>query len=828
MAPKRPLDSETVQESSKAAKKAKTKAARLIDIQQTEKTAAGPSRPSSTVRFTADSLKGLPNSIDVEKFVEARSFEVGAMQKAMQTAREDASKRVWQTLPRHMRRRTASHDSTRVPVRLREKARAEGLVICQMDPVKKRKKLNALPKRGRTEIGRTAKLLKRQQEKTWLETHIWHAKRMNMANLWGHRLAIHPTEKSFRPSHRASLHGSIVQDVSYYGVLELKGPDDLVKNILSQCCDPQSALFSHCYTSGARACDTHIYQTAAFPFGLICPCTLIWRPYNTAAEDIETARSAAARVVWFHVHPAAFLDVHAAVQTAASHAIADCKRQGSEIEITDLRGSINAFEIMGPRASQVLTGALKVTKDARPGRKAWNALAKISSSASMPKGMVVGLQVFDPRLSFPPSNTRLPEVDQQPSAPAFSVAPSAEIALSEIWQEKVRENVKKPRFTKKDLDERRNKNLVPGTRLQPQSSDARIPILLIQRSISPVSGLSGSSGLSDPQMHGYLLLFPAGWSMSFWSSITHTGTRVGGLREHKSQRYESGMPHFPEDYVGTQSYDLHWEKRATEESEKWERTPKAKKPPYDRMPAPSRSPGHEVLWKPDWDGILGLVAKQDIPILGKEPDLIPTQRPDDMDRILDSIIQEGTSELEDDGDVAWEGIGGNSNSSGPDLQNRNGPWVLHSTHATNLLATLSSSSVSAHLEVLRHINGIRVKRGLRPLPEDDAENLTNSALVAVKIELCGRGTPDDISVIYDASADLGESGEPAWNKMMTEMIENGSKHDDDDHGKISTPDSSRIIGYVTSGTFSLMKGKGAALGAVSLVGLIAIVQRDAK
>lgn len=39
----------------------------------------------------------------------------------------------------------------------------QGLVICQMDPVKKRKKLNALPKRGRTEIGRTAKLLKRQR-----------------------------------------------------------------------------------------------------------------------------------------------------------------------------------------------------------------------------------------------------------------------------------------------------------------------------------------------------------------------------------------------------------------------------------------------------------------------------------------------------------------------------------------------------------------------------------------------------------------------------------------------------------------------------------------
>lgn len=79
-----------------------------------------------------------------------------------------------------------------------------------------------------------------------------------MENLWGYRLvscnlhcrvaleskilveqAVHPTEKSFRPSHRAAVHGSIVQDVSYYGVLEMKGPINLLKKVLSQCCDPQ-------------------------------------------------------------------------------------------------------------------------------------------------------------------------------------------------------------------------------------------------------------------------------------------------------------------------------------------------------------------------------------------------------------------------------------------------------------------------------------------------------------------------------------------------------------------------------------------------------------
>ena len=93
--------------------------------------------------------------------------------------------------------------------------------------------------------------------KQWLETHLWHAKRMNMQNMWGYRLvstvfqsiyisvhprqAVKPSEKAFRPSHRASVHGSIIHDASYMSLIELKGPEDIIKDILESCCDPQGA-----------------------------------------------------------------------------------------------------------------------------------------------------------------------------------------------------------------------------------------------------------------------------------------------------------------------------------------------------------------------------------------------------------------------------------------------------------------------------------------------------------------------------------------------------------------------------------------------------------
>jgi hypothetical protein len=62
-----------------------------------------------------------------------------------------------------------------------------------------------------------------------------------MENMWGYRLAVQPTEKSFRPSHRASVHGSILHDASYVGVIELVSEEPVLDHLLLACCDPQGS-----------------------------------------------------------------------------------------------------------------------------------------------------------------------------------------------------------------------------------------------------------------------------------------------------------------------------------------------------------------------------------------------------------------------------------------------------------------------------------------------------------------------------------------------------------------------------------------------------------
>lgn len=70
--------------------------------------------------------------------------------------------------------------------------------------------------------------------KTWLPTHIWHAKRFHMVNIWGYRLPNTPTLKSFRPAYRAAARKAIVNDISHFSTLELLGQRDDIIRLLSR------------------------------------------------------------------------------------------------------------------------------------------------------------------------------------------------------------------------------------------------------------------------------------------------------------------------------------------------------------------------------------------------------------------------------------------------------------------------------------------------------------------------------------------------------------------------------------------------------------------
>lgn len=61
-----------------------------------------------------------PRGLNVTEFAESRALEIQNMTQALSMAAKQSNKRVFQSLPRHMRRRAASHNPKRLPVRLRD------------------------------------------------------------------------------------------------------------------------------------------------------------------------------------------------------------------------------------------------------------------------------------------------------------------------------------------------------------------------------------------------------------------------------------------------------------------------------------------------------------------------------------------------------------------------------------------------------------------------------------------------------------------------------------------------------------------------------------
>lgn len=218
-------------------------------------------------------------------------------------------------------------------------------------------------------------------DKLWLETHIWHAKRMKMETIWGYRLvsltsssvskayfsfqALHPTEKAFRSSHRASRHGCILHDASYHEIIEVRGPQALLVSLLDVCCESLGSPSSIRYLTGARACEALFYAPNSYPYDLIGPVTIIWCP-TTSQGSGDLAHSS--RTVWLICHPSIFESAFQSLVVSSSFAVEASRPDDNrkrKVEVVDLRGKFNTFELMGPKSSQVIKGALTPVSDCK-------------------------------------------------------------------------------------------------------------------------------------------------------------------------------------------------------------------------------------------------------------------------------------------------------------------------------------------------------------------------------------------------------------------------------------------------------------------------------
>ncbi|EJS42086.1 pop1p [Saccharomyces arboricola H-6] len=80
---------------------------------------------SSSKDVTQSDLSESGGKLKVDQFINSRQFEVKELQLAMHNSKGASSTRIFQALPRKLRRRTASHNVRRIPKRMRNRALRE-------------------------------------------------------------------------------------------------------------------------------------------------------------------------------------------------------------------------------------------------------------------------------------------------------------------------------------------------------------------------------------------------------------------------------------------------------------------------------------------------------------------------------------------------------------------------------------------------------------------------------------------------------------------------------------------------------------------------------
>ncbi|KAI0112910.1 ribonucleases P/MRP protein subunit POP1-domain-containing protein [Daldinia grandis] len=589
--------------------------------------------------------------LNVPSFVGSLAFEINALDESMRRTRTSQTSRAFQRVPFRMRRRAAAHNFKKVPRRLRKRAKREMVedntptvssktrkpkttrarlraeISRKLDLLSRRKKLRKLKSSGaddetifiraaRPKIKRNAlnepiiaarKFRKRQLSKTWLPTHLWHAKRARMTPptqpLWRFAIPLTPSQKVYRPTHRIQWEkGAMAWDMSYMSTIGLSGPQNSVQNVLKSLGLAQEAFWNdkaRRWRLGNMHWSGILSKKSADGIHVIGPATIIWNPEKKVEGEEQRKQF---RQLFIRVHPSAFLETFNELLRLA-------KMQNPRPYIEDLRFEIGSIDIIGPDSTEALLGVLRPyfqkSDSKEPHASKFESLAGLKDPGALALGSLLAFSIVDPRLRYPPQRVALPGNDQ-----------SAQLALLEAISAFRKDDATKPhqlfdrdtRFkasrlpSQRSLNRRRG-NSAPGTVLEPTMVDPPIPTILLASRHSVGSQSSGIWTLMLP----YKCVLPIWYSLMHYPLSTGGNPWFGGLDEIRHVTFESGLPWFPGDLPGTEAGKI-WELEERKVRHKaWDRMPKGKRVNWESLDLGAGRKGEVgVGWNCDYELLLGL------------------------------------------------------------------------------------------------------------------------------------------------------------------------------------------------------------------------------
>lgn len=573
--------------------------------------------------------------INVSHMVQSHTSEIKLVEQAIKAAKHSLTRRAFQDVPRELRRRTASHNPQRVPKRLQARLRQEmkddntpisrGMggsgvgkgktkslrragaeksrqLWEQRTKRRKEKSFSGIPgvsriadtliarvlseetgdrsnqRKGRQRVPPLAtpatpssQFRKRQRNKSWLPTHLWHTKRARMTKpsepLWGFAIPLQPVVKNYRLIHRAAAErGAVAWDASYMSTIGLEGREAGIVQLLQSLHfaadsseDPwQDSGRAKKWRLGTRSWDGWVFESQEKPARKIARVTVVW---CVSKQPMST------RQVFVRVHPSAFIALW-------NHVTRIAMIQKPFLLVQDLRFEIGSIEMVGPSCAETLTSILipsptqEKKADGSP-EELWHRLSSVTNVASLPAGALLAFDIMDPRLYEPMSSDRAS--DNQDRLDALTEVLSSwpidsTQNASSLFNRDARCTAARAMPSQKSINRRKSAQTLGG-HPQPKSTDARIPMMTY----------------TCRDENSWTVLLPWKCVLAVWRGImryplsTGGNPRFGGLKQRRQVRLERQLPTFPCDFPGT---DAGWAWELGERTGRkvdWAERPKGKR-----------------------------------------------------------------------------------------------------------------------------------------------------------------------------------------------------------------------------------------------------------
>ncbi|GFS53124.1 hypothetical protein TNIN_113402 [Trichonephila inaurata madagascariensis] len=786
-------------------------------------------------------------SINVLQFADARSREIASL---MDTALSSKKKKkcLFQNVPNYMRRRGASQDPKRIPRQLRVQNKNS---VAKTKPKKVHK---SKPKDLREEYASRSK-----PDSTWLENHIWFAKRFKMDILWGYHIPIYSHDRKLGSTHQAATNHVMLLDMSYYSCIELEGFQKKLLKKLAYLTDKsrEDVFASNMYLDGSKEGHCVIFHPKCHPFKAIGPVSFLWKPiYDIQTHEYLTEIPAnTKRKLWIWCHPSCydelsqvFIDIFHLKEVDKS--VTDdklwtfaCKLTFTKlarhfrkekifaselVKMTLLKNSFTRHRLIGPMSQTILSRVLSLA-DINDNEESENGSSpkriKLDNNVDESKPLWWDLYYKDETLQeLHEKKGELMNYLSDFQSQSYVVPRSIigltvrdpRMAIIRRKEEEKEEHKSEERFELyKDLEEfcspeiadsalwnEEIRNEVTATKMSDKEiNDMRANCIVapgLGRRENRIPVLIIHQKGANGFGYGWDLIAPSGWSSEFFRTLVFKGSRSVGLRDLHFINLEAGLPNFPCSYPDTVAGATYEEKLRIDGLKECYKHPKSQRPNFHSL---GITTPFFMCWKTlvsDW---MKELCKQDISNLFPFRDNLGLSKDNEGDHVPPS-----------------SGI--------PEFYVFRKPEIRLLNNMCQRLNRMPSDGFSGQekkklLEVFNNF-----------ITSLDPQIQFCRSLIPVKLLCLNKGTPTAHSGIYLLSDNDVE--EIKKDPKFCGPSEHDHKKGKKDTSKVNLErpqvqslignSSRKMIGYVSEGGFSSRIGQGFGIGHCTAVGFLSMIK----